>query len=82
MMEKRAKWEEEIKQRGLDFLKADQTQRAEQKRKAEEARLDRAKKKSKRLAKQHKQGVKQYKPAPKDLPRPKAVNQDEEGMAS
>ncbi len=79
MMEKRAKWEDEVKQRGLQFQKADQTQRMEAKKEAEQKRLDRAKKTSQKLAKEHrrvKNGVTKHKSAPKNIPRPSLDEQE------
>lgn len=54
MREKRAKWEDEIKERGLNFLKREQSRRAEEKRKHDEQVKDKKIAKSKRLAKAHK----------------------------
>lgn len=69
MREKRAAWEEEIRQRGLEFLSKEQTRRAEEKKAADEKVLERKKRTSKKLAKQHQKSsqqsngaVKVYKP--------------------
>lgn len=70
MREKRERWEAEIKERGQDFLKKEQARRNADREKAEQARKDKAIAKSKRLAKQHRQGITEHKPAPKNLPRP------------
>ncbi len=71
---KREAEEKERRERGLHFLSLAQQERIAQKKKADEAALARKKKVSKRLAKQHKQGVQTYKPAEKnviDILRPK-----------
>ena len=71
---KRMQEEAERREREQHFLKLAQAQRAEQKRKADEARLARAKAKSKRLAKTHRaqkkaeqNGVKVWKPVERDV---------------
>ena len=66
---KRMQEEAERREREQHFLKLAQAQRAEQKRKADEARLARAKAKSKRLAKTHQAEKKVWKPVD-----PKAVS--------
>lgn len=61
---KRQAFEEEQRQNGLKFLRQAQAQRADEKKKAEEARKERVKKTSQRLAAEHraKKAAEQSKP--------------------
>lgn len=70
---KREAFEEEERQRNQHFLQISRDQRRAERERAEQARKDRAIAKSKKLAKQHrreKAGVRTFKPAPKNLPKP------------
>ncbi len=74
---RREAFEAEQRERNQHFLKLSQDQRTAERKAAEEARIARAKAKSKKLAKQHRQqkereaqGITEYRPAPINIPRP------------
>jgi hypothetical protein len=85
---KREAEEQERRQRGLEFLRLDQERRTADRKKAEDARIERAKAKSKKLAQKHrnqkkheKQGVQEHKPAPVNkLPRVQLVPDYDSGL--
>jgi hypothetical protein len=78
MREKRTKWEDEVKERGLEFLRKEQTRRAEEHRREEDRKLTKKKETSKRLAEEH--GAASKKPSKKKRPvNPSAMRRKPKG---